>query len=225
MNNINVNHNVSHGLIKIWPQIGQNIYHCSLSVGLVKRYGREEVYCSCNQCGSRTRSSWTINCTNVPTCRGSRCTAQLQSRFVRIDDETWSKQSVQTGDTLTDSGKFTSLVDRDLRGWYTVYGDSPNAGNRWEIVARDPPGNVITIPANGVVPYKLTIRALEPAVYHMHTQLNIASIGPGLGPGQTIVVTGNPIVKPIPYTNIVYQSIIIGCGYAVTFATRPWQVI
>ncbi len=151
--------------------------------------------------------------------------AQLQSRFVRIDDETWSKQSVQTGDTLTVSGKFTSLVNRDLRGWYTVYGDSPNAGNRWEIVARDPPGNVITIPANGVVPYKLTIRALEPAVYHMHTQLNLASIGPGLGPGQTIVVTGNPIVKPIPYTNIMYQSIIIGIGYAVTFATRPWQVI
>ncbi|MDE1863310.1 MAG: ammonia monooxygenase [Thaumarchaeota archaeon] len=151
--------------------------------------------------------------------------AQLQSRFVRIDDETWSKQSVQTGDTLTDSGKFVSLVDRDLRGWYTVYGDSPNAGNRWEVVARDPPGNVITIPANAVVPYKITIRALEPAVYHMHTQLNIASIGPGLGPGQTIVVTGPPIVKPIPYTNIIYQSIIIGAGYAVTFATRPWQVI
>ena len=151
--------------------------------------------------------------------------AQLQSRFVRIDGETWSKQSVHTGDTLSVSGKFVSLVNRDLRGWYTVYGDSPNAGNRWEIIARDPPGNVITIPANSVIPYKLTIKALEPAVYHMHTQLNIASIGPGLGPGQTVVVTGDPIVKPIPYTNIIYQSIVIGVGYAVTFATRPWQVI
>jgi len=151
--------------------------------------------------------------------------AQLQSRFIRIDGETWSKQSVHTGDTLSVSGKFVSLVNRDLRGWYTVYGDSPNAGNRWEIVARDPPGNVITIPANGVVPYKLTIRALEPAVYHMHTQLNIASIGPGLGPGQTVVVTGDPIVKPIPYTNVIYQSIVIGVGYVITFATRPWQVI
>ena len=61
--------------------------------------------------------------------------AQLQSRFVRIDDETWSKQSVHTGDILTVSGKFVSLVQRDLRGWYTVYGDSPNAGNRWAIIA------------------------------------------------------------------------------------------
>ena len=151
--------------------------------------------------------------------------AQLQSRFVRIDGETWSKQSVHTGDTLTVSGKFVSLVNRDMRGWYTVYGDSPNAGNRWEIIARDPPGNVITVPANGVVPYKLTIKALEPAVYHMHTQLNIASIGPGLGPGQTVVVTGDPIIKPIPYANVIYQSIVIGVGYVVTFATRPWQVI
>jgi len=123
--------------------------------------------------------------------------AQLQSRFIRIDGETWSKQSVHTGDTLSVSGKFVSLVNRDMRGWYTVYGDSPNAGNRWEIMARDPPGNVITIPANSVVPYTLTIKALEPAVYHMHTQLNIASIGPGLGPGQTVVVTGDPIVKPM----------------------------
>ncbi len=151
--------------------------------------------------------------------------AQLQSRFVRIDDETWSKQSVHTGDTLSVSGKFVSLVSRDLRGWYTVYGDSSNAGNRWEIVARDPPGNVIDIPANAVIPYTLTIRALEPAVYHMHTQLNIASIGPGLGPGQTVVVTGDPIVKPIPYANVAYQSIIIAVGYAITFVTRPWQVI
>lgn len=151
--------------------------------------------------------------------------AQLQSRFVRIDDETWSKQSVQTGETFSVSGKFVSLVNRDLRGWYTQYGDSPNAGNRFEVISRNPPGNVIDIPANAVIPYKLTIRALEPGVYHMHTQLNIASIGPGLGPGQTVVVTGEPIVKPIPYTNVVYQSILIAVGYAVTFATRPWQVI
>jgi len=151
--------------------------------------------------------------------------AQLQSRFVRIDGETWSKQSVHTGETLSVSGKFVSLVNRDMRGWYTVYGDSPNAGNRWEIIARDPPGNVITVPANGVVNYKLTIKALEPAVYHMHTQLNVASIGPGLGPGQTVVVTGDPIVKPIPYANVIYQSVVIAVGYAITFATRPWQVI
>lgn len=151
--------------------------------------------------------------------------AQLQSRFVRIEDETWSKQSVQTGETLVVTGKLVSLVQRDLRGWLSVFAESSNAGNRWEFVARDPPGNVFDVPANGIVDYSLTVKALEPGVYHMHTQLNLASIGPGLGPGQTVVVTGEKILKPIPWTNIAYQSIIISIGYVVTFATRPWQVI
>jgi methane/ammonia monooxygenase subunit B len=71
----------------------------------------------------------------------------------------------------------------------------------------------------------MTIKALEPAVYHVHTQLNIAGVGPGLGPGQTVVVVGEKIVKPVPYASIAYQSIIIAAGYVVTFATRPWQVI
>jgi len=151
--------------------------------------------------------------------------AQLQSRFVRIEDETISRQSLQTGETLTVKGTLVSLVQRDLRAWLSVFGESANAGNRWEFMARDPPGNVFDIPANGVVDYSMTVKALEPAVYHVHTQLNIAGVGPGLGPGQTVVVEGEKIVKPVPYANIAYQSIIIAVGYVVTFATRPWQVI
>ena len=151
--------------------------------------------------------------------------AQLQSRFIRIEDETWNKQSVVTGETVTVKGTLVSLVQRELRGWLSVFSESSNAGNRWEFMARDPPGNVFIIPANGIVDYELTVKALESGVYHLHTQLNVASIGPGLGPGSTVVVTGETIVKPIPWTNVAYQSIIIAAGYVVTFATRPWQVI
>jgi len=39
------------------------------------------------------------------------------------------------------------------------------------------------------------------------------------------VVEGEPIIKPIPYGVLAYQSIIIGVAYVITFATRPWQVI
>ena len=39
---------------------------------------------------------------------------------------------------------------------------------------------------------------MEPGIYHVHTQLNIAGVGPGLGPGQTVQVIGEPILKPIP---------------------------
>jgi len=151
--------------------------------------------------------------------------AQLQSRFIRIEDETFSTQTLNTGEEIEVRGKLVSLVNRDLRAWLSVFAESTNAGNRWEFVARDPPGNVFDIPPNAEIPYTLRIKALEPAVYHMHTQLNVASVGPGLGPGQTVIVEGTPIAKPISVGNVAYQAILIAIGLGVSFATRPWQVI
>ena len=151
--------------------------------------------------------------------------AQLQSRFIRITDETFSAQTVQTGEIIEVRGKLVSLINRDSRAWLSVFSDSTNAGNRWEFMSRDPPGNVFDIPANGEIDYVLRIKALEPAVYHLHTQLNVANIGPGLGAGQTVVVSGEPIVKPVSTGNVIYQSIIIAAGLGISLVTRPWQVI
>jgi len=151
--------------------------------------------------------------------------AQLQSRFIRIEDETFSTQTLNTGEEIEVRGKLVSLVNRDLRAWISVFAESTNAGNRWEFVARDPPGNVFDIPPNAEIPYTLRVKALEPGVYHMHTQLNVANVGPGLGPGQTVVVEGEPISKPYSMGNVIYQSILIAIGLGISFATRPWQVI
>ena len=161
----------------------------------------------------------------LPTAEAHGVQAQLQSRFIRIEDETFNRQSLQTGETLCLNGQLVSLVERNLRGWVSIFSESTNAGNRWEIQSRDPPGNVFDIVGNTVVPYQICAMALEPGVYHVHTQLNVATVGPGLGPGQTVVVDGDFILKEIPYTNIAYQSIMIGVAYVITFATRPWQVI
>ena len=151
--------------------------------------------------------------------------AQLQSRFIKIEDEAITRQSLSTGEILVLSGKLVSLVERDHRGWISLFSESTNSGNRWEIMARDPPGVVIDIEGNKITPYAVTAKALEPGVYHVHTQLNVANVGPGLGPGTTVVVDGEPIVKPIGWGMIFYQSIMIGAAYVVTFATRPWKVI
>jgi methane/ammonia monooxygenase subunit B len=159
------------------------------------------------------------------SAEGHGVQAQLQSRFVRIDNEQFSDQTLNTGETLTVTGELKSLVNRPLRAWLSLFSESSNAGNRWEFLQRDPPGNIFDIPPGGTVPYSITVKALEPATYHVHTQLNIEHVGPGLGPGQTVVVQGKPIIKPIPYGNIVYQCVVIGVGLGVTFATRPWQVI
>ena len=121
-----------------------------------------------------------------PSAEAHGVQAQLQSRFIRIQDETFNRQSLQTGETLTLNGELVSLVERDLRGWISIFSESTNAGNRWEITARDPPGNVFDIPGNTVVPYEISAIALEEGVYHVHTQLNVASVGPGLGPDRLL---------------------------------------
>ena len=161
----------------------------------------------------------------LPMADGHGVQAQLQSRFVRINNEAFSAQSLNTGDTLVVTGELQSLVNREMRGWISLFSESTNAGNRWEFVSRDPPGNILEIQPQETIPYRIEAKALEPGIYHVHTQLNLANVGPGLGPGQTIQVVGEPILKPIPWNNIIYQSIIIAAGLGVTFATRPWQVI
>src|ERR671926_190038 len=130
----------------------------------------------------------------MPVAEGHGVQAQLQSRFVRIQDESFSAQTLRTGDEITVTGTLQSLVNRPLRAWISLFSESTNAGNRWEFIARDPPGNVFEIPPQGTVPYELRAKALEPGVYHVHTQLNIAGVGPGLGPGQTVQVTGPAIL-------------------------------
>ena len=161
----------------------------------------------------------------LPSASAHGVQAQLQSRFVQIENEQFSDQTLQTGEDLTVTGELTSLVNRPLRAWLSLFSESANAGNRWEFLARDPPGNIFDIPPGATIPYSITVRALEPGTYHVHTQLNVESVGPGLGRGATVSVTGDAILKPIPYSNIIYQCIIIGVGLGVTFATRPWQVI
>ena len=136
--------------------------------------------------------------TLFPSAKAHDIHEQLQSRFVRIEDETFNLQSMQTGDILTVQGRLVSLVDRDLRGWVSIFLESENAVGRLEIVGRDPPGNVFDIAGNSVVPYTVSARVLEEGVYHVHTQLNVATVGPGLGPGQTVVVEGEPITRPAP---------------------------
>src|SRR5574339_1008 len=139
----------------------------------------------------------------LPVADAHGVQAQLQSRFVRIDNEQFSDNTLNTGETLTVTGELNSLVNRPLRAWLSLFSESANAGNRWEFLARDPPGNIFDIPAGGTVPYKIDVKALEPGTYHVHTQLNVEHVGPGLGRGQTVNVDGPAILKPIPYSNIV----------------------
>ena len=184
-----------------------------------------------------------------PSAEAHGVQAQLQSRFVRIEDETFNTQSMQTGEILTVQGRLVSLVERDLRAWVSIFSESEDAGDWWEVVDRDPPGGVFDfagdyppymapldnwdppggvfdIAGNSVVPYTVSARALHEGVYHMHTQLNVATVGPGLGPGATVVVEGEPIARPAPPGGIsedllliIVAGVILG-GIAAAFVIK-----
>ncbi len=51
----------------------------------------------------------------MPMVHAHGVQAQLQSRFVRILDESFSAQTLHTGDTLTVTGTLQSLVNTPLR--------------------------------------------------------------------------------------------------------------
>ena len=135
--------------------------------------------------------------TLFPSAKAHGVQEQLQSRFVRIEGEAFNMQSMQTGDILTVQGQLVSLVERDLRGWVSIFTEPTDGVDGWEVTSRDPPA-VFDIASNSVVPYTVSARALEEGVYHVHTQLNVATVGTGLGPGATIVVEGESITRPVP---------------------------
>ena len=70
--------------------------------------------------------------------------------------------------------------------------------DKWEMLARDPVNSVFVVYGNSTVDFSLSAKALDPGTYHMHTQFSINGLTPELGPGQKIVVVGNPIAKPVP---------------------------
>src|SRR5919202_5668395 len=75
----------------------------------------------------------------LPMAQGHGVQAQLQSRFVKIADESFSAQTVHTGDTITVKGTLQSLVNRPLRAWLSLFSESDNEGNCWELTAINPP--------------------------------------------------------------------------------------
>ncbi len=146
---------------------------------------------------------------------------QLQpytGNVIVIENETFDRESMQTGETLTAQGILVNIADRDIRGWVSIFSESTGTNNRWEILARDPPDVVFEIPKNSAVEYSLSAKALEPGTYHIHTSFGIDKVGPVFGPGQTIVVQGEPITKSVPFTNIAYQLLPIVLGSMIMIA-------
>ena len=148
----------------------------------------------------------------IPSTDAHGIRSALTPPIITIGDETFDQQFLQTDETLTVRGVLVNSNDQEIRGWLSFFSESSDTSNSWEMLAREPPDVVFNIPGNSVMEYSLSAKALEAGTYHMHTQFNIDKVGPELGPGQTIVVEGDSITKPIAFTNIAYESIPVVIG-------------
>ena len=148
----------------------------------------------------------------IPSAEMHSIKSTLTPPIITIGDETFDQQFLQTGETLTVRGVLINSNNQETRGWLSFFLESSDTSNRWEMLAREPLDVVFNIPGNSVIEYSLSAKALEAGTYHMHTQFNIDKIGPEFGPGQTIIVEGNSITKPIAFTNTAYELIPVVIG-------------
>ena len=130
---------------------------------------------------------------------------------LRIEDETFSAQSMDTENRLLITGKLVSLVDypqhlelsmlittdqfqtlslstiiHNLQ--YGIHRDYQEHDD-WFFQTVAEPGKITLEPLD-TVEYEITAVALKAGTYHVHTQVT-SDKGSKLGPGQTIVVEGS----------------------------------
>ena len=126
---------------------------------------------------------------------------ELPLRFGRLDDVSLSKQSIQTGETITITGKIVYMVQKHTQGWLTIHYD-PGPYGRWSTISTQPSEHLIDIPGNSLIPFSITIKAFQPGIYHFFPEVYLVGIGPAMSSldgnirtEPTVVVTGNPICK------------------------------
>ena len=120
-------------------------------------------------------------------------------RFGRLDDVSLSKQTIQTGETITITGKIVHMVQNHRQGWLAIHSD-PGPYGRWNTISTQPREHLIDIPGNSLIPFSITVKALQPGTYHLFPEVFLAGIGPAMSSldgnnrtKPTVVVTGEPI--------------------------------
>lgn len=133
----------------------------------------------------------------LPNIYATGIPIEPQTIFGRLDDTKVSKQSIKTGETMTISGNITSMTPKNLTGWFMIQ-SAPGPIGRLEI-ENDSAKMMINIPAFSRIPYSLTIKALQPGIYHLSPLLHIIetnrifSISTDSNLEPVITVRGNPI--------------------------------
>lgn len=119
--------------------------------------------------------------------------APQQSDLILLQNEQFSDLTVTTSDHLTMVGQIVSKSYESHRLSMSIFTEPANVGiARWEVLLEDPPAEIFEIGPGRYVDYSITIRPLDPGLFHLHMQLNIIDQNSAiLSRGQTVNVTDN----------------------------------
>jgi len=120
---------------------------------------------------------------------------EKQAQVIRFEDERFSRQSLQTGEFIKITGTLIGFNSITISNEISLYSETSNLCNYWEVISIEPVGSIGLIPPDSAVSYEMFIRSTTAGVYHLHTMVNVQGFGQVLGPGQTVVVEGEPLSK------------------------------
>ena len=125
-----------------------------------------------------------------------------ESYAVRIDNEKFSTNNVLTGEIFAISGELKNQLQSEFEVHMAIILEGESGGVAWIYV--DPtadssrPGEFI-LSGGETIPYSISVIAIKPGTYHVHTALIMAPVGQvgggdyAYGRGQTVNVAGDEI--------------------------------
>ncbi len=110
---------------------------------------------------------------------------------VKISDEVFFNQELQTGKQLSVTGIVTNQNDKPVTIWISLYSWTTNH-NPWQLNSTETSKPII-IPSHVSFRYHISAIAVQPGAYRMHTQVIVENGKTILGQGETINVKGSEI--------------------------------
>src|SRR5581483_8694317 len=122
--------------------------------------------------------------------------------LARMDEESFSTNTLQSGQILTITGKITSLVAGPLEEVSMGYSVEGTNSPKLHVVSVDPSDKFI-IPAKGTLDFKLTLNASQSGTGHVHSAL-IGMDGDviAMGSGQTVQAQASQSSSDITTVNV-----------------------
>ncbi len=122
---------------------------------------------------------------------------EFTSEILTTENEQISNNTFKTGEHLTITGVVANNSHQRTNVSMMIFTESKEGIANWQVLAKDPPYRTFEIPPGfDDEAYSITLRALNPGIFHLHIQFNNIDNGESiLSVGQTVYVAG-PVISP-----------------------------